>query len=231
MQSERKSTKTYIVWIGIGLSSGVVILSLILWCYRNKDFEGVYTVASSTFSGLAFVGLLVAIFLQREDLKLQQVELTDTRNVFKEQGITFELQRFENTFFNLLKTQSDIVRDMQLRKNTSPSSEASVQSVYQVVASGRDCFTTFYRSLKQRVIKLNQDKWKQANPNDGEVFNDAKGNQILTIELEDTVDLFKEVYKQYQSDLSHYFRNLYTIVRFVHDSELKIDKPKYMRLI
>ena len=229
IKSPRRNS-TYIIWVGVILSALILLVCYVLWPSRNGQFEGVYTIANTIFSGLAFVGLIIAILMQREDLKLQQQELSDTRDVFKEQNVTVELQRFENTFFNLLKSQSDIVRGIDIRKNVSKGDTAPAEISYQIIASGRDCFKTFHRNLLQRVSALNDKKWEEANPNGGTIVLE-KGKKPVKVELEDTINLYLEVYKQYQGDLSHYFRNLYTIVRFVNDSELMIDKGKYMRLI
>ncbi len=42
-----------------------------------------------------------ALRLQREDLILQREELKKSREIAEEQGKTFRIQRFENTFFQL----------------------------------------------------------------------------------------------------------------------------------
>jgi len=71
------------------------------------------------FSGLAFAGLLVTLFFQCKDLKLQRFELKLTRKEFKrqikeirEQNTTMKLQRFENTLFNLLQAQREIAKSL-----------------------------------------------------------------------------------------------------------------------
>jgi len=49
-----------------------------------------------------------ALEYQIEEFKLQRKELEETRQVFQEQSETFSVQRFENTFFSLLKLRSDL---------------------------------------------------------------------------------------------------------------------------
>lgn len=51
---------------------------------------------TALFSGLAFAGLVSTLFMQRKELELQRLELRQTRTVF-------ETQKFENTFFGLVK--------------------------------------------------------------------------------------------------------------------------------
>lgn len=47
------------------------------------QFGDMYGIANSLFSGLAFVGLICAILLQRKDLQLQKEELSLTRDELK----------------------------------------------------------------------------------------------------------------------------------------------------
>lgn len=77
----------------------------------NEEARGLFGdkfgAINALFSGLAFAGIIFTIVLQRKELSLQRKELEDTRNVLKNQNETLELQRFENTFFNLLKLQRE----------------------------------------------------------------------------------------------------------------------------
>lgn len=87
-------------------------------------FGDMFGSVNALFSGLAFAGVLIALFMQKNVLELQRQELADNRAVLeaqkdelkgqKEQLIiqnkqlqnqyeTAELQRFENTFFKLLE--------------------------------------------------------------------------------------------------------------------------------
>lgn len=77
---------------------------------------------NTLFSGLAFTGIIVSIFIQSEELKATREELEATRYEMKNQGEQFKaqtevlnLQAFENTFFNLLKLHGDIVESMTTR--------------------------------------------------------------------------------------------------------------------
>lgn len=47
-----------------------------------------------------------ALIKQIEEFELQRVELSETREIFKEQSITLKIQRFENTFFQLINLYS-----------------------------------------------------------------------------------------------------------------------------
>ncbi len=92
-------------WVSIGAIAAVIVVNVIGWQYKSTS-EGSFTIINSIFSGLAFVGLIIAIFMQREELELQRQELTATRLEFTQQNDILKHQRFETTYFNLLKNFS-----------------------------------------------------------------------------------------------------------------------------
>ena len=104
------------------------------------QFGDAFGALNALFAGLAFAGLIIAIFLQREDIKLQskalkkqteeiklqnkvldlqRQELADTRKVLEDQKSQFEKQSaimrkqsFEDTFFKLISLHHEIVNAM-----------------------------------------------------------------------------------------------------------------------
>ena len=77
------------------------------WTERGT-FGDMFGAVNALFSGLAFAGVIIAIFLQRKELEFQREELELTRGEFEKQTDEFEkqndnlnIQRFENTFFNM----------------------------------------------------------------------------------------------------------------------------------
>ena len=50
-----------------------------------ENFGDMFGAINALFTGLAFAGVIVAIFMQREDLKLQQRELTESRKAQEDQ--------------------------------------------------------------------------------------------------------------------------------------------------
>ena len=78
------------------------------WATRGQ-FGDMFGAVNALFSGLAFGGIIITIFLQRQELKLQRKELSltrqelqETRKEFQSQNVTLNRQRFETTFFNML---------------------------------------------------------------------------------------------------------------------------------
>lgn len=69
---------------------------------KSGTFGDSFGALNALFTGLGFMGLLVTIFLQREDLKLTREELSETRQEIKIQSKTFQQQQFEESFYRLL---------------------------------------------------------------------------------------------------------------------------------
>lgn len=110
-------TKTRLVSVALVFSFVILLWAAWWWIvpaltgttdakWRASDMYGPL---NTLFAGLAFAGLTVAIFLQRDELMLQRQELADTRVVLsqqhaqlKEQASTMQAQAFENRYFSLL---------------------------------------------------------------------------------------------------------------------------------
>lgn len=119
-------------WIIFAIAVLFIIAVCLLFVYFMKEqpwgmekrgqFGDMFGVLGAVFSGLAFAGLIVTLIqqhddlkLQREDLRLQRQEIAQTnlelalqRKEMEEQNKTIMLQRFETTFFNMLKSQVEI---------------------------------------------------------------------------------------------------------------------------
>jgi uncharacterized membrane protein len=156
MLTEKNSTN--LIRIGIGLSAiGIIIF---LWNFKfisdeNVDSEkigqfGDYFggIIGSIWSLAGVILFYVALQEQRKDIEinrtalekqieefsLQRVELSETRKIFEEQAETLKVQRFENTFFQLLNLHHEIVNNLYLeidfyRNNKSRNREVFKESV------------------------------------------------------------------------------------------------------
>jgi len=63
-----------------------------------------YGALNTLFSGLAFFGVILAIFLQSRELKLQRGELAATRRIYSEQQTLTRRQIFDTKFANLISS-------------------------------------------------------------------------------------------------------------------------------
>jgi hypothetical protein len=146
---ERKtlSQKLFGSWlIAVSAVAGVIVLWflsawLIAFYFPNwqqqSQIQDIFGGVNALFAGLAFAGLILAIYLQSQELKLQRQELADTRAELAGQKEQLELQnknfvhqRFESMFFQLLQLKNQIVDNLSI-----PS------------AQGRHVFKALYNQL------------------------------------------------------------------------------------
>ncbi len=113
--------KIYLLVFGCILTLFLVFYTLLIYVLPNIYFTispsislkhmaqigDSFNVLTSLFTGLAFAGLLVSIFIQREELKLQQKELRKTKKEFTRMNKLQITQQFKN----------DIQRDISYIKN------------------------------------------------------------------------------------------------------------------
>ena len=105
---------------------GLAVTYFIEDASRRGTFGDMFGGINALFTGLAFAGLVYTILqqknqleMQREDLALQRKELADTRKEFEEQNKTMSLQRFENTFFQMLSFNRNVFN--QLNQSLGPN--------------------------------------------------------------------------------------------------------------
>lgn len=75
-------------------------------------FGDSFGAVNALISAFAFAGMIVTFVLQRYELSMQRKELEAQRMEFSSQNETLRLQRFENTFFNMMELQQSIVNDL-----------------------------------------------------------------------------------------------------------------------
>ena len=176
-------------------------------------FGDSFGAVNALFSGLAFAGVIYAIILQRKELQLQREELEATRGELKgqkealrAQASTLQIQQFENTFFQLLRLQNEIREAMTFKERVHGAEPFTAQQ--KVLREGIYCFEKYYYALKS--------SYRVAPENESEI--------------EKLDHAYNEFFKRYQSQLGHYFRNLYNIVKIVHKSTMK-DKTSYTNIL
>jgi len=206
----------------------MIIIVLSIWTisfFLLKDncdrgtFGDMFGAVNAIFSGLAFAGLIFTILLQKEELELQRIELTETRQEFITQNNTLKKQRFENTFFNMIELHHKIVEGIDSSERRFVGGNN-----YQIVAiKGRDVFEKEYYNF---ISKLKH--------------NEETGT------FKDRNEIYLENYKSVQTDFGHYFRNVYRIIKLVDttdfysneivdekkvDEQLFLEKYKYTSIL
>ena len=211
----------------------VVVLFSLSWlylyyCHTDQQERGTFGdqfgFVNALFSGLAFAGLICTILLQKNELTLQREELAYTRaemerqtTQFKNQNDTLRIQRFENTFFSMLSLQQQIVNELSFHftdkvmvreDSTDPTMrylEKEIAIDKQIV--GRDLF----RYAFVEAVHYLEDTHR--------VYGIGRAMR------REGFGAYKESYTPTYFD--HYFRHLYTILKFVNQNEWLGEQQQY----
>ncbi|CAK1803463.1 Phage abortive infection protein [Vibrio crassostreae] len=143
-----------------------------------------------------------ALEVGNEELKLSRIEFSKSVEALESQVDQFNFQRFENTFFNMLTLQNEILNTVVFNSTSiSPLKNPKNES-----STSRAAFSSILRWI------------------DGEDENEDE--QFATLS---NYDLFQV---QANQVVGHYYRNLYQIIKFIDDSGLcDDDKEKYARIL
>lgn len=208
----------FFLWLFSGLSG--------LFFVQNKEQLGQlgdsFGLINSLFSGLALAGAVYAVLLQSkalnvqsDELKLQKQELIDTRAVLKsqqqefaEQNKTLSVQRFENTFFQMINLHNQIIDGLETPYKMNSISKVRATKSYKK----REVFKMLFDGLDINgfVEKYNgKDKFlSEANS-----ANDMIGDSFYDI-------------------LSPYYNNLHQMMLLVENAELtENQKRQYFEII
>lgn len=217
------SKKRFLLWLRNNLLSVMIVMVLVLFLanlclvflpYDENErgtFGDQFGAVNALFSGLAFAGLIYTIILQRRDLKLQRrdlrlqrEELALTRKEMEEQTAEFEkqnetlkIQRFENTFFNMMSQFQEVVNNLTVMVTTS-------SGIYE--SKGRDVFQAQFEKTVVYVDLKNEAKSKAR-------FRGMKGAL-------EKYNLDGYLYSDTPTCFDHYFRLLYRILKFVKTTSL-----------
>ncbi|SYX84629.1 putative phage abortive infection protein [Paenibacillus alvei] len=226
------------LWVWVLLLSIIWVISGFLVYHafpENKSdagtFGDMFGAVNALFSGLAFGGIIYTILLQRTELKFQREELELQRAEIKRSGDELEgqkklmaIQRFENTFFQLINLNHEIVGNMTVKEQSFKRKRVDITSVWEEF-EGREVFNRFYASLKNQLRHFQKEEERILE--NGEVYTGPSGHDRIVI-------IFEEVYKKYEGSMGHYFRNLYHTIRWVHNAncfENNEEKKEYIRII
>lgn len=157
-------------------------------------FGDAFGAVNSLFSGMAFVGLIYAIIIQRHETDIAKSELEKTKDILENQNKSLEKQQFETTYFQLLRLLSDVTNQIDLQR---------IEGNVTIITKGKDTFPVFVKRFKETGNYLAEALY-------GSRDFDKK---------------YDEFYKRHNSELGHYFRLLYNILKFIDESRF-IDDSK-----
>lgn len=172
---------------------------------NDGQFGDQFGAVTSLFSGLAFVGLVWTLVLQRTELSLQREELKGTRR-------EFELQRFEATLFSLIDLLNAHVEKISFQIDKSN------------FLNGRAALEYFASELEDELLMA--DFADEDGEETFEVLPTGKdlSDQILAYEVNYAI--------LFESDLGPYFRLLYHCIRHIEYSSISDEeKQRYSKIV
>ncbi|EIN6343186.1 putative phage abortive infection protein [Vibrio vulnificus] len=144
----------------------------------------------------------LALKTGNEELKLSRIEFGNSVKALNSQVEQFNSQRFENTFFNMLTLQNDILNNISFNNDTiSP-----LINMHEESTNARAAFSSILRWIRDDDVEVEGECQSLKHYNEFQVT----ANQVV----------------------GHYFRNLYQIIKFIDESELvEKEKQKYARML
>lgn len=187
------------------------------------DFVG--GIVGTLWSLTGVILFFLALRLQSKELSLQIKEMRETRNVF-------QIQQFENTFFNLIKTHNEIRDSIKINRNKGKSyGEEKFFSGTEAFATLKNLILEEKKQLHRNLTVMNTEKTEE-NELRFKEFYYLTYDEYITKENVDSKILYKMIFLRFYSELSHYFRNLYHILLFIKENEeLELFENSYSTLL
>lgn len=205
--SNKDNSKTKRLWLGFP----AIFLIWLAYAYWQAPLanDSPFDRLNTLFSGFAFWGLIYAILLQKSELELQRKELELTRcevrgqrEQLETQNITLKQQSFENTFFSLVNLLTNLVNSMEIQYSSLGD---------QITLKGRDCLAYFYKEFQRQYQLI-----KKMQPD---------------LNLSDLCNVTYAGFTRHrQSDVGHYFRTLYNVIKFIATSDIE-PKQVYINIV
>lgn len=198
---------------------------------------------NALFSGLAFAGLIATILLQRR-------ELAETREAFEKQVVNVDFQRFDSTFFQLIALHNDITSKLSV---LSRDGRQAFVAFNEQLKQADDDFPAYIalsklerpevRSILQSRIIPESCKSKLEEADIANITESlaAVGTKACDNYLDENQDMqerkIEAAYTRaalvHIDSFSHYFRNLYHLLRFIKESKLidDVEKRRYAKVL
>lgn len=141
------------------------------------------------FAVLTFGALLITLYFQKEELK------TARKN--------HKTERFENTFYSLLESHNQILKDLNVKNTKLIDSYKVIPEIGKVLSISDEVFLSFHNDDYKRFV--------------------GKENSEIPIE---TLSYLKEKILE-DVDLSQYFRVLYQLLKFVARNNMHNESKKF----
>ncbi len=193
-------------YIKIALITSLIVLiiwglSFVLFFWNptiRGTFGDMFGAVNALFSGLAFAGIILTIYMQRDELSLQRKELEETRKVFEQQSNIMSIQQADAQFFSLLENHRQMVHSFDKQYNRSQRagggsriSTKEVESGYQFLLNVSEFWREYLSDYSEmyRMKLLYKTEKLEYNPIDLIHSNENIRSYVNeTIHLSDFVD-------------------------------------------
>lgn len=173
---------------------------------------------ASLFSlgGLLFI---YASFLgQQKQINQQEQDQKDQREQFKAQQDSIKRQNFESSFFQLLGLHRENVKALW---TVGYPKSGGLTALKPMPIQGKECFQEFYRCLKATY---------EAHKEQVRRIGGVTAPPAPDCERKAAANIYVDLSSEHHQQLSHYFRTLYHVIKFVKESELG-NKRRYTSLM
>ena len=193
-----------LVWVGFAVAAAGPLLSGVFpqWNlnlygdYVGGTVASVWALSGVLFIYSAFLGQKQQLTLQQIELRYSRAEMNATREELIGQKHAMEKLNEINTKQLFESSFFQMISIFHSIVNSIDIRKAEDRSFVTYV--GRDCFQVFLADFKSRSARSKTKRTRD--------------------EINAT---YREFYSAYESDLDHYFRYLFHIVKFVHSSKIK----------
>jgi hypothetical protein len=201
--------------IPLGITITLIILlwyfadRWVVWIFGNsihtEQFNNVFNTLTSLFTALAFGGVIITILLQRQDIN--------------NQNVVNYLQNFENNFFRFLELHKRIIDSfvIEVKPNNKEDGIKEMPEKRKKIAQ-LDAFDFLARDFKYRFDRVKEIRFHA-------------DNSYQTIF---TYAFLHHTYCKYGYMLSHYYRNLYHIIKFIDENKAlknESERRKYVNIL
>lgn len=130
---------------------------------KRGTFGDMFGSINALFSGWAFLGVIIAILLQKMELEEQRKEIRDSRIAHQQTADELRQQTFDNAFFQMVSLHHQLVEAIvTYRTNGTPM-------------RGRDCLGNFYRVLKSNLSQEHKINEKSVMEKYEKLHSDIEG--------------------------------------------------------
>ena len=156
-----------------------------------------------------------ALEQQIKEFELQREELHETRKVFILQNETLNFQRFESTFFNLLGLHHKIIEEINSGEYTAVEVKPSWTETKEGNLYGYPSEWTSIVGKGKEFIKS---------------MSKLYSNTIKSKEISDYNKFFKQIQDYGYNGLDLYYRNIYSLFKFIDNAEISSDETNNLEL-